>query len=1748
LSDYLADSSGELAYYKYVYRFENTENSVDKNSNVRLTNEYDTITGDNIRAQRTITTTTTIDTCTFTESVMIQEDIDLDGVVDVEMALEQAFETLQITTISTEVTKIREYDDNNVAIEEISLTETINRSYTDSRDHHSLSFTDYMNGDVSSSRTYEDVFPNELADGFQLDKFTQQITDASGVSTVQAPDVSQLLAVSHSTDNVPVQFDSKTDIIAETHQFTISNALSSEEAISIPQGLGTEVALASINTIQVTPDDGVYYDNNPGDRSDKVVGGTYYYVDSDNDAAFDTIFIADGNGEILGVGFDYDFDGYFEPNKEESMGIHRLDHGISDESSILSQYKNDETIYYLDSNNGRMDGVFPEPVFSDSLFDLWKTQYSVGVGEIGTSVLLTQAAVESYNTLMENTDPATDFWQQMASTAVGAVLSIPMGGVGFMIGYGLTSFAFQVAAKQKNDKKVASRMIHGTGPQEKHTLSSKSWIDSFWEGNMFEAIRGMQTSVYAPIRHQTDNHEYEGQLILAGMGNKFDFFLSKQFIASELDYSLQTRNYIGLSDFEDWRLPYFLNTMYGPDWNRIGEFTYMDNNVMNMEEKVASISQDGEPLTSRIDKIVPTIVPVEGYNTPLLEFGDSGGNGPLPEFYEDYPIFLPDNEYQAVKNSYHDIYKIYDGNTNEVQLLPEDSVHTLHSDIIEVIVYRLSDFVTFVGCDVHEVTRLYAGDFEVDRSTGIVTVNEVKHSYLNDQIQSGEVLLFRFVIEKYRSIDDTRNLVDPSNPLTTEQVQTIATMQAAQKSVLEYFYQSQLGSSVGISSAEMAYTVQLTLATTAASALFMIPIAASAGLSKIASEWGMKAKDVFSQSLVKGVLGTAARQAVGKAIGQAFLRQVLSLGIEPLQEVFLDPVVETCVSNVVMMGTGNEILAMFASTFSEAGREALSGVITSPLYSSASLKFNSLTHSIRQNKLDTIFGAQYKTSWLENIQDSKNLMRDSSQESAAGNLNGPDLSRMVFASSKVEAASKSAPASLANNPSAIISVAKDILSTAEGIDGSVKEILKDAINIVVKSKAPSAFSTNADTAGELHRAHLAVGQLARLAERVSSKTRAIPVKTTSLKKSAYSKLIDVFRSIPEGMKFGALDTIYKYSGDKQARIAARNVLVQTFGNDPAFLGMMMPYTSGKLTAYSERGYMHAPDGTLVPIPEVAFHHPTDENIGEISYNTLNLIEDLREEIGNLVPGERKRGKLAYWKLSNYLSDKKVKSNAEYHYIKTVRVFLSSNNPKYDPAYLIHEDRLAIFKRNLEINFGSKAKNCFAFIKKYEKLNDLKSFTYGQSRKFNPNLDSDYFSEINTIEKAFWLGFLCADGSLVRDKTGGSIRIFIELAAHDREILEHFCDAIGLDHSKIKPRTRTRNGKEYRSVYLQFKDKKMSNDLVVQGFSSSKAIRKDLPTFWRQTTLDEFTREILLKAYVRGYYDGDGTEGTSSIRAANRQFLESIRNALNIKNSVNQLKEEYSYIDEDGKLHTVGAYFELALGGRLFNDITSLCKADGIVILGRKDLILSEHRSAREKLKENVINKELFQKLVFNIPIKHLARIFGTSEKLIRDLIIEWNLQSPPLGYWVHYRSLGLLRSGADYKNIQDTVYQIIGQDFIDRLIKATEQDKIGLMKKFIDFEKLHRLMLQDKKGEAFMLWEMFLSSISDYPASEIDPSTITINQIEDIASFLIAVLEKPSLVLSIAETFFNPNMEFSTSELKFDKRFLACLNFDFLNK
>lgn len=120
-------------------------------------------------------------------------------------------------------------------------------------------------------------------------------------------------------------------------------------------------------------------------------------------------------------------------------------------------------------------------------------------------------------------------------------------------------------------------------------------------------------------------------------------------------------------------------------------------------------------------------------------------------------------------------------------------------------------------------------------------------------------------------------------------------------------------------------------------------------------------------------------------------------------------------------------------------------------------------------------------------------------------------------------------------------------------------------------------------------------------------------------------------------------------------------------------------------------------------------------------------------------------------------------------------------------------------------------------------------------------DDSYFDRIDTQEKAYWLGFVAADGGVV----GNTVRV--KLAAKDKEHLRRLRVSLGATNPVLDTVTKV-NGEPFAQSYLTITSKRLASGLASHGVVPNKSATLEWP---------EHLAPDLIRHYLRGYVDGDG---------------------------------------------------------------------------------------------------------------------------------------------------------------------------------------------------------------------------------------------------------------------------------------------------
>jgi hypothetical protein len=173
-----------------------------------------------------------------------------------------------------------------------------------------------------------------------------------------------------------------------------------------------------------------------------------------------------------------------------------------------------------------------------------------------------------------------------------------------------------------------------------------------------------------------------------------------------------------------------------------------------------------------------------------------------------------------------------------------------------------------------------------------------------------------------------------------------------------------------------------------------------------------------------------------------------------------------------------------------------------------------------------------------------------------------------------------------------------------------------------------------------------------------------------------------------------------------------------------------------------------------------------------------------------------------------------------------------------PAIIYKAGQLNLRKSKEHINKISAVK--------FAKIGHLTGRKNGQANR-NHFFNENYFDVIDTQEKAYWLGFIHADGSLVFDKKRNRITCLdICVKGEDGDLVEQFVRDISGDLTKIERRL---NNNQRPMARIRLRSPILLESLYNLGIRPRKSYKNDGILIKDKTNF---------KHYLRGYFDGNGT--------------------------------------------------------------------------------------------------------------------------------------------------------------------------------------------------------------------------------------------------------------------------------------------------
>lgn len=185
-----------------------------------------------------------------------------------------------------------------------------------------------------------------------------------------------------------------------------------------------------------------------------------------------------------------------------------------------------------------------------------------------------------------------------------------------------------------------------------------------------------------------------------------------------------------------------------------------------------------------------------------------------------------------------------------------------------------------------------------------------------------------------------------------------------------------------------------------------------------------------------------------------------------------------------------------------------------------------------------------------------------------------------------------------------------------------------------------------------------------------------------------------------------------------------------------------------------------------------------------------------------------------------------------------------------------------------------------------KIKKVKLRPLGSHKGYYEKINHNYFKVINDEHKAYWLGFLYADGY----NNEKFYQVEITLKDEDKYILEELkkdCESI----YDIKYKEVNLNGKIFPCNRLTLYSKEISQDLKKLGCMQKKSLIIKFPT-------EEQVPNSLIHHFMRGYFDGNGCiSGNNFMLNSTKDFLDEYIKRL--RNNTDISKAGYFSIDGQG---------------------------------------------------------------------------------------------------------------------------------------------------------------------------------------------------------------------------------------------------------
>lgn len=127
-----------------------------------------------------------------------------------------------------------------------------------------------------------------------------------------------------------------------------------------------------------------------------------------------------------------------------------------------------------------------------------------------------------------------------------------------------------------------------------------------------------------------------------------------------------------------------------------------------------------------------------------------------------------------------------------------------------------------------------------------------------------------------------------------------------------------------------------------------------------------------------------------------------------------------------------------------------------------------------------------------------------------------------------------------------------------------------------------------------------------------------------------------------------------------------------------------------------------------------------------------------------------------------------------------------------------------------------------------------------------NVNDDYFIKIDCEEKAYWLGFLMADGWI--NQRPGQDRLVLDVSSKDKDHLESYKKDLSFEGPVKDFIIKTGQFKGYIHSMVSITSQQLVNNLSKYGCTPKKSLTLTFPKLPSK----------IIHHFIRGYFDGDGS--------------------------------------------------------------------------------------------------------------------------------------------------------------------------------------------------------------------------------------------------------------------------------------------------